>query len=129
MKLQDLINMPNLINHIEALKKMNADVEFYSADEGYDSFLNHSEIRYNLNAKPMISYASDAVINQEYEEEIINHWINKKWKLGGDIHAQMKNKLIFLYKIGREEQVGMYLRNQNTRDESFDEQYKKKSRV
>lgn len=35
---------PELINHIEALKKMNADLEFYSADGGYDSFLNHSDI-------------------------------------------------------------------------------------
>jgi hypothetical protein len=35
---------PELINHIEALKKMNADLEFYSADGDYDSFLNHSDI-------------------------------------------------------------------------------------
>jgi hypothetical protein len=39
----------------------------------------------------------------------------------------MENKLKFLYEIGREEQVGMYLRNQNIRDESFDEQYKKRA--
>src|SRR5664280_1506073 len=116
-----------LINHIEALKKMNADIEFYSADGGYDSFLNHSDIWYHLNAKPIISYASDAVINLEGEEERINHWVNKKWKLGGDIHAPMDNKLKFLYEIGRKEQVGMYLRNQNIRDESFEEQYKKRA--
>ena len=35
-----------LINHIEALKKMNADMELYSVDGGYDSFLNHSYIWY-----------------------------------------------------------------------------------
>ena len=45
-----------LINHIEALKKMNADVKLYSADGGYDSFLNHSDIWYHLDAKPIISY-------------------------------------------------------------------------
>jgi len=118
---------PELINHIEALKKMNADIEFYSADGGYDSFLNHSDIWYHLNAKPIISYASDAVINKEGEEERINHWVNKNWKLGGDIHAPMDNKLKFLYEIGRREQVGMYLRNQNIRDESFEEQYKKRA--
>ena len=106
---------------------MNADIEFYSADGGYDSFLNHSDIWYHLNAKPIISYASDAVINLEGEEERINHWANKKWKLGGDIHAPMDNKLKFLYEIGRKEQVGMYLRNQNIRDESFEEQYKKRA--
>ena len=115
------------INHIEALKKMNANVEFYSGDGGYDSFLNHSDMWYCLNAKPIISYASDAVINQEGKEEGINHWVNKKWKLEGNIHAPMKNKLKFRYGIGRKEQVGMYLRNQNIRDESFDEQYKKRA--
>ena len=39
----------------------------------------------------------------------------------------MENKLKFLYEIGRKEQVGMYLRNQNIRDESFDDQYKKRA--
>ena len=29
---------PELIKHIEALKNMNADIESYSADGGYDSF-------------------------------------------------------------------------------------------
>ena len=48
---------------------MNVDVEFYSADGGYDSFLNHSEICYHLNAKPIISYALDAVINQGGEKK------------------------------------------------------------
>lgn len=43
-----------LINHIEALKKMNANLKFYSADGGYDSFFNHSDIWYYLNAKPII---------------------------------------------------------------------------
>jgi hypothetical protein len=38
----------------------------------------------------------------------------------------MENKLKFLYENGREEQVGMYLRNQNISDDSFDEQYKKR---
>jgi hypothetical protein len=53
--------------------------------------------------------------------------VNKKWKLGGDIHSPMDNKLKFLYEIGRREQVGKYLRNQNIRDESLEEQYKKKA--
>ncbi len=39
----------------------------------------------------------------------------------------MENKLKFLYENGREEQVGMYLRNQNISDDSFDEQYRKES--
>ncbi len=101
-----------LINHIKALKNMNANLKLYSADGGYDSFLNHSNIWYHLAAKPIISYASNAVINQEGEEERINHWVNKKWKIGGDVHAPMENKLKFLYEIGRKEQVEMYLRNQ-----------------
>ena len=81
---------------------MNADLELYSADGGYDSFLNHSDIWYHLDAKPIISYASNAVINQEGEEERINHWVNKKWRIGGDVHAPMENKLKFLYENGEE---------------------------
>jgi len=23
------------------------------------------------------------------------HWVNKKWKIGGDVHAPMENKLKF----------------------------------
>ena len=117
---------PELINHIEALKKMNDDLELYSADGGYDSLLNHSYIWYHLDAKPIISYPSNAVINQEDEKERINHWVNKKWKIGGDVHASMKNKLKFLYENGSKKQVGMYLRNQNISDESFNEQYQKR---
>ena len=80
-----------------------------------------------MNAKPIISYASNAVINQEGEEERINHWVNKKWRNGGDVHASMENKLKFLYEFGRKKQVGMYLRIQNVRDEVFDDQYKKRA--
>ena len=98
---------PELINHIEALKKMDADLELYSADGGYDSFLNHSDIWYRLSAKPIIFYALNAAINQEGEEERINHWVNKEWKIGEDVHASMENKLKFLYENGRKEQVGM----------------------
>ncbi len=42
---------PEPISHIEALKKTNADIEFCSADGGYDSFLNHSDIWYHLNGQ------------------------------------------------------------------------------
>ena len=118
---------PELIKHIEAFEKMNACIESYSADGGYDSFTNHSEIWYHLNAKPIISYASNAVIKQEGEEERIDHWVNKNWKIGGDIHAPMEEKLKFLYEIGRIEQVGMYLRNQNILDKLFQDLYKKRA--
>jgi hypothetical protein len=60
------------------------------------------------------------------KEERINHCVNKKWRIGGDIHALMENKLKFLYEIGRKEQVGMYLRNKNIIDEAFEGQYKKR---
>ncbi len=117
---------PELIKHIEALKKMNADIDFYSADGGYDSFLNHADIWYHLNARPIISYSSNAVIKKEGEIERIDHWVNKMWKEGGDIHAKIEDKLRFLYKKGRHEKVGMYLRNQNIRDNSFMTFYKKR---
>lgn len=117
---------PELIKHIEALKKMNANIDFYSADGGYDSFMNHADIWYHLNARPIISYSSNAVINKEGEIERIDHWLNKMWKKGGDIHAKIEDKLKFLYKKGRHEQIGMYLRNQNIRDNLFMIFYKKR---
>ena len=118
---------PELIKHIEALQKMNADLESYSADGGYDSFLNHAHIWFRLGAKLVISYASNAVINKEGEIERIDHWVNKMWKKGGDINAKTEEKLIFLYQNGRRVQVGMYLRNQNIKDEAFKELYKKRA--
>lgn len=117
---------PELIKHIEALNKMNADIDFYSADGGYDSFLNHADIWYHLNAKPIISHSSNAVINKEGEIDRIDHWVNKMWKMGGDVHAKIEDKLRFLYNNGRAEQVGMYYRNQNIRDNLFRIFYKKR---
>lgn len=35
--------------------EINADLELYSADGDYDSFLIYSDINYNLNAKLVIS--------------------------------------------------------------------------
>ena len=118
---------PELVKHIEALQKMNANIVSYSADGGYDSFLNHAYIWFHLKAKPVISYASNAVINKEGKIERIDHWVNKMWKNGGDINAKTEDKLSFLYQNGRMLQVGMYLRNQNINDASFKELYKKRS--
>ena len=60
------------------------------------------------------------MINPEGEEKRMNHWVNKMWKISGDVHASMEKKLKFIRKW-KEKQVGMYLRNQNISDESFDE--------
>nr|WP_321497218.1 transposase [uncultured Methanolobus sp.] len=115
-----------LIKHIEALKKMNADIDMYSADTGYKAFENHADICYYLGAKPVIAYPKNAVISKEGEIERINHWVNKMWEKGGDVHASIEVKLKFLYENGRKEQVGMYLRNLNMRDEAFRNLYKKR---
>jgi len=37
------------------------------------------------------------MINPEGEEKRMNHWVNKKWKISGDVHASMENKIKFLY--------------------------------
>jgi hypothetical protein len=44
------------IKQMEALQKMNANIESYSSDGDYDSFLNHVYIWLHLKAKPVISY-------------------------------------------------------------------------
>ena len=105
--------------HIAALLKMNAKLNEYLLDGGYDSFENHADIWYNLKAKPLISLPIDAVINTEGEIHRIDHWANKMWKLGGSRHMKIDDKLRFLYENGRKEQVGMYLRNQNLKDKTF----------
>jgi transposase, IS4 family len=117
---------PELITHIEALNKMNADIDMYSADTGYKAFDNHAYIWYRLDARPVIAYPKNAVISKEGEIDRIDHWVNKMWKIGGNIHASIEDKLKFLYENGRVEQVGMYLRNQNMRDSSFHVLYKKR---
>ena len=116
-----------LVKHIEAMKKMNADIDFYSADGGYDSFQNHADIWYHLNAKPIISYSSNAVVHKEGEIERIDHWVNKMWQKGGNTHAKTEDKLKFLYENGRPEQVGKYFRNQNILDNLFLSLYKKRA--
>jgi hypothetical protein len=49
------------------------------------------------------------------------------WKKGRDINAKMEEKLSFLCHNGRMVQIGRYLRNQNIRDDSFKELYKKRA--
>ena len=110
---------PQVPKHIDALSKMNAKIDEFLLDGGYDSFQNHADIWYKLKVKPLISLSVDSVINIEGEIERIDHWANKMWKLGGSRHMKIKDKLRFLYENGRQEQVGMYLRNQNLKDESF----------
>ena len=107
---------PQLPVHIAALLKMNLKINEYWLDGGYDSFENHADIWYNLNAKPLISLPENAVINEEGEVERLGHWANKMWKLGGSKYMKINDMLRFLYENGRIEQVGMHLRNQNLKD-------------
>ncbi|RZB32827.1 MAG: hypothetical protein SRB1_01269 [Desulfobacteraceae bacterium Eth-SRB1] len=109
----------SLTSHIADLLRMKAEIDEYRLDGSYDSFLNHAAIWYRLKAKPLISLPVDAVINKEGELGRINHWANKMWKFGGSKHTKINKKLKFLYKNGRQEQVGMYLRNQNLKDKTF----------
>lgn len=97
---------------------MNVKIDEYWLDGGYDSFENHADIWYKMQAKPLISLPVDAVINEEGESERLGHWANKMWKLGGSKHMKIDDMLRFLYENGRKEQVGMYLRNQNLKDKS-----------
>jgi len=117
---------PELIKHIEALKRMNADIDFYSADTGYKAFVNHAYIWYHFDARPVIAYPKNAVISKEGKIDRIDHWVNKMWEMGGDVHASIEDKLKFLYENGRLEQVGKYLRNQNMTDRLFNSLYKKR---
>jgi hypothetical protein len=94
------------------------------ADGGYDSFDNHAYLWYKLNIIPLIDFRENAVINFEGTEMRINHWVNKLWEEGGDVHASLPAKLEFLCEQGREEQVGAYVRNQNLLNPTFEEDSK-----
>ena len=74
---------PQLPDHIDALLEMGANIDEFYLDGSYDSFKNHADIWYKINAKPMISLSKDAVINKEGNLKRVNHWTNKMWKLGG----------------------------------------------
>ena len=115
---------PELPAHIGALLKMNAKINEYRLDGAYDSFENHADIWYILKSNPLISLGDDAVINHEGKLERIDHWVNKMWKLGGSKYMTIDEKLKLLYENGRQEQVGMYIRNKNLEDKTFPESKK-----
>jgi len=100
-----------------------SDLHEVFADAAYDSFEFHSQIWHELGAHPYIDWRENAVVNPEGTLERIDHWVNKGWKRGGDVHATIEEKLTFLYESGREEQVGMFLRNINLSDPFFEEKY------
>ena len=66
-----------LIKHIGALQKRNADIESNSTEESYDLFLNHAYFIVHIKAKSAISHASNALINKEREIERMDQWVNK----------------------------------------------------
>ena len=96
------------------------------ADGGYDSFDVHSYLWYKCKIIPLISFRKNAVLNLEGTETRINHWVNKLWAEGGDVHAPLSEKLEFLCEQGREEQVGAYVRNQNLLNPQFEEERKER---
>jgi len=115
---------PELPSHIDALLKMDANIDEYRLYGAYDSFQNHADIWYKLNANPLISLGVDAVINDEGKLERIDHWANKMWKLGGSKYMNIVEKLELLYENDRQEPVGMYIRNKNLEDKTFPESKK-----
>jgi len=98
---------------IAGVEKMKSKITAVFADGGYDTFQIHADIYQFLNAKPYIQFRETAAVHEEGTEGRIDHWINKMWKLGGPLTAPIRQKREFLYANGRQEQVGMFLRNQN----------------
>lgn len=124
----DAHDSPELSDHIMRLRKMEPKLREYCLDSGYDSFENHADIWYHLSVIPHIKVKDNAVVNKEGSLKRINHWVNKMWKKGGNIHASLDKKLRFLYKNNRAEQVGMYFRNLTINNPNFDEVYRKRSK-
>jgi len=124
----DAHDSPELSNHIMTLRKMEPKLHEYCLDSGYDSFENHADIWYHLSVIPHIKVKDNAVVNKEGSLKRIDHWVNKMWKKGGDIHASLDKKLWFLYEHDRSKQVGMYFRNLGINNPNFDKVYRKRSK-
>ncbi|MCK4269249.1 MAG: transposase [Methanogenium sp.] len=112
---------------IQKIARMNPEMSAIVLDAGYDTFEIHAKIWRTFGIHPLIQFREDAVIHDEGTLEGINHWVNKMWKEGGDIHQSIEKKLRFLYDHGRKEQVGKYLRNINCLDEDFYSKCKNRS--
>ena len=112
---------------IQKVAGMKPDMSAIILDAGYDSFEIHAKIWSTLGIHPLIQFREDAIIHGEGTLERINHWVNKKWCEGGDIHKSIEEKLQFLCDHDREEQVGKYLRNINCQDEDFHKKCKHRS--
>jgi hypothetical protein len=114
------------IDLIKGVARMDPNIPEVFADAGYDAFQIHADIHHFLHAKPFIQCRDTAVVQEEGTEVRIDHWVNKMWKMGGSLTATLRQKLEFLYSNGRQQQVGMYLRNQNVADSQFSEVYAKR---
>lgn len=114
------------IGLINSVEKMNPKITEVFADGGYDAFQIHADIYHFLHANPFIRFRETAILQDEGTEVRVDHWVNKMWKQGGSLTATLRQKLEFLYANGRQEQVGMYLRNLNMVDPEFSDVYSKR---
>ena len=114
------------IDLIKSVARMNPNIPEVFADAGYDAFQIHADIYHFLHAKPFIQFRGTAVVQEDGTEARIDHWVNKMWKLGGSLTDTLRQKLEFLYSHGRQQQIGMYLRNQNVTDPQFSDMYSKR---
>ena len=108
----------------EKIIQMKPNMVTIQLDGGYDSFTIYAGYWKIFQIQPLIDPSSNAIINDEGTIERIDHWINKKWIIGGNIRDSIENKLLFLMENGRERQVGMYLRNKNLLNPNFKNEYK-----
>ena len=118
---------PYAIPLAEIVGTMNPSMIKVQLDGGYDSFMIYARYWRIFRIQPLIDPSKNAVLNIEGTSERIDHWVNKKWKKGGDIRDSIEKKLLFLTNNGREKQVGMYLRNQNLLNPNFKTEYKSRS--
>jgi hypothetical protein len=113
----DSTHLPSLIS---VVKPMNPHLDIVKLDGGYDTFQSLADIWYHLQCRPCATPREGAVYHEDGTVDRVRHWVNKLWKKGGDIHAPLGEQLRFLYEQGREEQVGMFFRNQNLKDPVFE---------
>ena len=109
---------------ILAIKEMDPSMSKFMLDAGYKGFQTHADCWYHLGVQPLIGMPCNAVYSEDATLEKKNEKINKMWKIGGNIHDSLPNKLKFLYENGYAELVGKFLRNKNMNDPDFENKMK-----
>lgn len=83
----------------------------FMADGGYDAFGSFADVWELIGVRPVIGTDSGSVYHEEASPEGIDKAVNRLWRKGGHKNMTMPQKLGLLYRNGKKELAGKFLRN------------------